>query len=433
MKTMITLAIIFSILLTGESYGQIKHNNNSTSLYREMKAQPQKLDSRFYFGNRIVTNATSRTPQSAIVKYRLDSVIIEPQIPVDSYPEGTAKGIYTYNDDGLMSSLVQFEWYEQWIPTWKEDHYFNETNQTSMIISSEFYENDEWVAFLKEDFIYYPDGSLKTHLYSDWNFNGWKESFKWEYTYSGNTVIETKYQKDNNVWYPDNVIEYVYSNNVIVQETSTTPGSNDYIYQADYIYDNGNLSYKEIKYWMGDYWSVPMEKETCIYDEFNNASLYSYLSWNEETSAWDVNEQDQQMYNNEITFDELILPQFIEELFFRHMLTGQTVTYLYEGEIEDGYTVTPFYNEVIIEKADNIPTGVTQIHPNPMSDKTTVSWDASNPEARMEIYSLTGTLVKSVNIRNHSTISLEDLPDGIYMILLRNDSKIIGNKKLIVK
>jgi hypothetical protein len=432
MKTVVTLVVTLFLLFTGEAFAQIKHKDNSGSLYREMKTPPQKLDSRLYFGSRILTNATSRTTQSAIVKYRLDSVIIEPLIPFESYIEGTAKGIYIYNDDGMMSSLVQYEWYEEWIPTWKEDHFFNDINQTSMIISSEFWENDGWVAFLKEDLSYYPDGSLKTHLYSDWNFNGWKESFKWEYTYSGNTVYETKYNKMDNVWYAEYVTEYIYNNNLLAQEISRSAGDNENIYQADYFYNNGDLSYKEIRYWIDNQWSIPLNKETCDYDDFNNIDLYSYLTWNEETSAWDINEQDQQDYNNEITYDELILPQFIEELFFNHMLTGQTVSYLYQGEIEDGYTVTPFYNEVIIEKAENIRTDVTQIHPNPVSDKATISWDGTTPVAHMEIYSLTGTLVKAMNIRNHSTISMDDLHEGIYMVLLRNDSTIIGYKKLIV-
>lgn len=165
----------------------------------------------------------------------------------------------------------------------------------------------------------------------------------------------------------------------------------------------------------------------------SSTGLTVILTWNEETSAWDVNEQDQQMYNNEITFDELILPQFIDEIFFRHMLTEQTVSYFYEGEIEDGYTVIPFYNEVIIDNTTYLSSQNTHIYPNPVSERASISWDANNQEAHMEIYSLTGTLVKAFDIKNHSTILVDGLHEGIYMILFRDGAEVIGSKKLIVK
>lgn len=70
------------------------------------------------------------------------------------------------------------------------------------------------------------------------------------------------------------------------------------------------------------------------------------------------------------------------------------------------------------------------VFPNPASDKITVVFKGVRETENLRIYNATGLLVKEVSIRQTASVSISDLPPGVYLIHVKNSP---GNKYTFVK
>jgi len=103
--------------------------------------------------------------------------------------------------------------------------------------------------------------------------------------------------------------------------------------------------------------------------------------------------------------------------------------------------VTPFSNEIIgtltislesvVLGIDDLTTNQTVLFPNPASDKVTIS-NASNLEM-VTIYNVLGTQVMQLkNINSNSTqVDLANLPSGVYLVKVQNDTNNEGVRRLV--
>lgn len=73
-----------------------------------------------------------------------------------------------------------------------------------------------------------------------------------------------------------------------------------------------------------------------------------------------------------------------------------------------------------------------RIYPNPATDLIQVSINAENVQANINIYDVTGKLVKALKTNNQlNTISVSDLPKGLYFVNIQNDKQNSINKIIV--
>ena len=71
-----------------------------------------------------------------------------------------------------------------------------------------------------------------------------------------------------------------------------------------------------------------------------------------------------------------------------------------------------------------------KIYPNPVSEWINIS--SEEKVQKVEIFSLTGSLVKSVQ-QQQMNISVSDLPAGVYMVKIFFEDNNVAKSKLIIK
>lgn len=78
-----------------------------------------------------------------------------------------------------------------------------------------------------------------------------------------------------------------------------------------------------------------------------------------------------------------------------------------------------------------------QINPNPFSDHTAVLIPQSGNArlAALSLFDLSGKLLRSSNVAGKSNIELsrEGLPNGMYLLQLKQGNQIIGTAKIVIQ
>jgi hypothetical protein len=70
------------------------------------------------------------------------------------------------------------------------------------------------------------------------------------------------------------------------------------------------------------------------------------------------------------------------------------------------------------------------IYPNPTEDRVNISGLAVGD--RIQVFNYTGATVRNIKVRsNIETLSLNDQPAGMYMILVSDANKVVGRYKLV--
>jgi hypothetical protein len=91
---------------------------------------------------------------------------------------------------------------------------------------------------------------------------------------------------------------------------------------------------------------------------------------------------------------------------------------------------TAMYSIGSITSADVIGEVNIEIYPNPTSGKLNISGvEAGN---RIQVYNTVGAMIRDISVqRNIETISLDTEPAGMYMIVVSDDSKMLGRYKAL--
>ncbi len=94
----------------------------------------------------------------------------------------------------------------------------------------------------------------------------------------------------------------------------------------------------------------------------------------------------------------------------------------------------PCYLTTTISGSDNFQNYSAKIYPNPFSTKTILQTDIFFKDASLTVYNSFGQQVKQITNISGQTITLyrDDLPSGIYFILLMQNNKIFTTEKLII-
>lgn len=84
--------------------------------------------------------------------------------------------------------------------------------------------------------------------------------------------------------------------------------------------------------------------------------------------------------------------------------------------------------------SDGVKPATASVSPNPFSLETTLQFERSLDDATLKIYNSQGQVVRLMNHLSGQTIILQrnDLPNGIYFIILQEDHEIITTMKVVI-
>ncbi len=107
-------------------------------------------------------------------------------------------------------------------------------------------------------------------------------------------------------------------------------------------------------------------------------------------------------------------------------LTG-TVSYrIKQVDIDNLYT---YSNQVVVKTIDQ--QAVLKLYPNPATESVRISLPQGMLQAAIKIYSIDGKLAKTKTVVNGELILLNDLPKGIYHVVINNTEKRLVEKLVI--
>lgn len=98
-----------------------------------------------------------------------------------------------------------------------------------------------------------------------------------------------------------------------------------------------------------------------------------------------------------------------------------------DGRIEVMYTL-----DLDLTSADKLAQGEILLYPNPTTGKVNIN--GLEKGTRLQVFNQVGAMVDDVKAsRSIETISLENQPAGMYLILLTKDAQLLGQYKVIRK
>jgi len=107
------------------------------------------------------------------------------------------------------------------------------------------------------------------------------------------------------------------------------------------------------------------------------------------------------------------------------------------GYLNGRIPLTGVFNNNIFKPArvrgsEKITDGKVHIYPNPARDLVTVHtpWDSQN---KVALFNITGTLVFSEQFTNQTTLTVGNLPSGIYLVQITAPGKPTFMKKMVVQ
>lgn len=403
-------------------------------------------------------------------KQKLDSIVY-----VDTETEQyTNKGYFEYDASGNNILWSEYEWVGYWLALYNE-YYAYDANGNLTLNLYEYWDEmmDNWIKELKYEYTYDGNNSLTERMIYYWNQDtmDWEIAEKTEYIYDGDgvliynlmsfmeegewvIVLKTEYTYDGNgniinilvlgyfmeEWFEYGKTDYTYDGNgnmtqEIYYDWDWEDGGWLAIDKYAYTYNsNGNLLTTIYTEWFGEW--MNLNKEENNYDANGNIILQTYLDWDETSEAW-VNESKVDiMYNNDYSFDDLILPYIylieFPEL-FNHMTTGGFgFTWDSETGDWDAEDIINFhYSEQTVTGITDNSLETIKVYPNPASEHVYFDLSKNSSSATVKIYDLQGKMVISQEITDKTQISIDYLNKGFYIYKLLQNGNTQSGKILI--
>jgi hypothetical protein len=399
-----------------------------------------------------------------------------------------AKETYMYDANGNLTASYQSSWINNAWVDYQQENWTYDANNNRLVYTSSMYDNtsQRWWTSAKNVYNYDANGNelsyipyycsgsqlLKqtrdTCIYdvnnnmvlkinSNWINNSWNDSYKYTYTYdaNGNELSEIDSDIFLQEWMP--LDEYLYTYDANGKKTTYTYSSfNDGDWQIingddyAYFYASGKIASDIQKQWGGTDGWINQKKTAYNYDADGNQTSESFFSWDYSNNLWINNENKISTYNNDYAEGEFYRPTFTYfpsqvsaglasdfPAVFNSEINSQTISELVSvlgsaWMTESIYTFyySPFSPITGINAVSSTNTSVS-LSPNPARDVLNIHWTNNNTETlTLSLYNIGGQLVLQQTIGNNASVSVSNLPAGVYIYNLSNGAKgkIIKNE-----
>lgn len=285
-----------------------------------------------------------------------------------------SKGYYTYSQNRIGEYIQTINIGNNVFDTlYKQEYYYNTNNKIDSCIESE-YNNEEWAYSYKNDYIYDEVGVRLNIIAYTFNQGQWVNDSKYEWVYN--------HQTNNNGNMEDDIR--------VMQRNC-------------YLTDNT------------DNWKTqPVSRYNISYDTSSSSHYPLYPTMSLLFEGWE------EWFNTinssyPISKDE----RWREDHDTRILSYVETSTYNYE-EVVLGI------NEV--EKKD----ASISVYPNPTNDILNIETKETSKPLQIKLYNTTGKEVIKTNLTSNQ-INISNLPQGLYLLNIISNGKIIKTEKIVKK
>lgn len=385
-----------------------------------------------------------KSPQTLMQK--MDSLIFEEYY--NGQTENIEKDVFTYNNVGLITSYFLYDWdYNE--NKWIEDYQLAFTYDAGRnIIEDLSYTwdliNNQWIADYKEEYAYTENNRLTTitSYNREQTTNSWVPYYKDEYAYTTNLQSINSYLWDIQLgdWVISYKTEFQYdAEEKLILETSfdwepiagiwKNSDKLEYFYSAD-----AKLESLILSFWYIDSWDLT-EKEQFSYNAEGDLILHTVFEPGITPDNWIQEYKEENEFNQQFSYNELLIPEIFNNnaLYFNHMLTQLSGYEYYEGTWEYLGKLTFFYSETDIAGIQDKQSVESVVFPNPASDQLCFSWNETTPSFNLEIYNTAGELVLNQRIENKSSVSITNLPEGLYLYKLSDNENLKYMDKILIQ
>ncbi len=350
-----------------------------------------------------------------------------------------SKEINTYEGNGLLKTNVKQLWTGS---AWQNEVKTTNTwNSNGYLVAElkELWIDDSWSSDEFEIYVRNEDGSFLEYTKQSWDGTNWINEAHVINEFENGLVQNSVYQNGvNNEWV--NAEKYTYSYNAQGQNTSYTIASwsNEqwedifrftYTYNALGYRDSGLVEQRIDGNWQNEEYS--------FYTSNGFGSLLSSLTQVWENQIW----LNQSLYTYDYDGNGNALEgnyyQWVSDSWSQ--IADNQMTFRYDNGVYqlkvNGYYAEASYFSMLVGNDEISTTGPSQIkiYPNPATSLLTIELDGEHALQAIQIFDLTGKLVRNIelseNVNNalKFTISLADVPNGLYFV------EALGDKNLIVK
>ena len=353
------------------------------------------------------------------------------------------------------------------------EFYYNNNDLLDNSLNLKF-DNGAWNNWKRTEYEYDSNNNRTLFHRLNWNNSEWISDYQYRYEYDVNNYrsLQTRYSFENGDWVPSSKTEYVHEDDKLIQFTQLNYIDNNWVNNFDYHYyynTNGNLDYRTTHVWVDTEW-ILSRQTIYVYDENNNVIEADRREWYEQT--WVPNIRFTYKYNSD--------NQEVEQL--REI--GPTGEYVNNTKIEftyhgDGLKANnTFYfwteeewaptasTEFSYDDRENIvytlslvpadddwanssqaflyyrypsPTSnpslddlMIKIVPNPNDGNFTINiQDQFSDKHLIELFSMDGKSLFSKEIENNTSVNLNFLPDGTYLLKMTDGNRSLSKKLLI--
>jgi len=379
--------------------------------------------------------------------HQLDSVIFENYNENDQSWIEDGIDVYHYNSKGLCEEVKSFSWDEEWVLVDQQSLFYDENyllvRQVDSTLSEE---TGNWIPMVEFDFSYNEEQLIGEVLIS-YQEDMWQYYEKSDLIYDDQgrlvELIMSEKETENSPWQAYSKDGYAYDDEVFLMNeesyylgqaewilfsfTVNSYNENWKIQQSEYFYDE-----EQMQDWESQW------KTEFVYDDQNNLEAELFYVIDEDSNEWLPTESSDMSYDDNVDFNNLILPVFIGgdlfiqgyDLYFNHMLLENQYSSINPNtnELELSDRERYIYSEKELQSIHHLSTLEANIYPNPASDFITFELESPNKTFILQIINLQGQVILEESIKSHQALSISKLSSGIYTYCIKDDVSIMNGK-----
>jgi hypothetical protein len=386
--------------------------------------------------------------------------------------DGKIKYLYAYNNSKDLTQKETFRWNDTlfvWTLQSKLTNTYNPQGQKTKEESVAYLiDTSYWIGKYQNVLIYDSLGGLLevTENASLNQLNVWYQNKKTQYVNDANNnhleIIKSEYDTMLNVWHPISKIESLFNtDNLEISKIYYTWSNNAWIgqywfeYSFDSLYQQTSISKwqfdQQLLNWEGKYkmkksyyaknindttWRYEWDKsnqawlntstEYITLDNFNNPIRKKWMQLDTTALVWVNSGVVYSSFNTSYPKVDLIVPFSYQNLFqlnYSYYDNWDSVTNTWNTESE----LIDYFSTYNLTSVIEIPENDVMIYPNPTINILYFKNSTSNI-TQIQIFDLQGKLVLKKQLNNQNSVSLSDLPSGVYIYQITNIESVISGK-----
>ena len=363
----------------------------------------------------------------------------------------TLKKVLSYTD-GLNTDITIYERSANIQPWTESERELRSYDVNGNLIENLYQEwhvlRKDWTAYLIETMTYDAENRITGYESRVWDFlfDDWVNYDKEVYAYGTSPVSEEYYyytwNETTGVWdnYYKDYAEYT-SDMLTEGFLSWYWKSGSWIELTKEIYEFDVQHH--LVYYAEYEWNVKSQrwdyydKETYLYDSAGN--LTEFVDYDRQTSMndWIENSRELYTYNVTVSGDKLILPfsdHSIIDLYFNSQITTTQIYYwdAVSSSWKDDQLGSFYYSDFnVVDQLEENAVVLTRCFPNPANTSFTMELDGRQNVLQVELYDLKGNRLKNWSFSGQNVYDVSQLPNGIYLVIVRFENAKTEISKLV--